>query len=116
MRMPVSKVGRQPHHLQELLETRIQLVCAPSVQSRHECHVVEDIEVGEEAGTLDRIADPATKTVGIRAGDRCIEDADLAGVCLIDAVDELQQSRLAAARFADDGADLAAGQFEIDLA
>ncbi len=86
--------------------------------AQREGDVVEHREIGEESAELEQHAEPAPKReqlLGVARVDHLAVDADRAAVDRIDAADQAQQRRLAAARAAEDGGDLAAAEAERDV-
>ena len=81
----------------------------PAEQARHGGDVVRDRHVREEPDLLDHVADPAPELGLVELADAAAVDPDVALGEVDEPVDELHRRRLAAARRADEAADLAGG-------
>ena len=92
----------QPDGVEQLERLLAGLLLGHSAENRHGRDVVDHPEVRHEAGVLHDVADAAPQRDGIPLEDALAIDLDLAAGGLHHPVDHAQQSRLAAARRADE--------------
>ena len=90
-------VRRQTDQLQQLIDPLRGAALVPAEQRGHDRDVLLDPHVREETGLLDDVADLAAQGRGREGLDIGAVDQDPAAGRLVEAVDHLQQRRLAAA-------------------
>ena len=105
----------QVDEVEQLVDARPDRVSLPAEQARHGGDVLRDGQVREETDLLDHVADPAAQLGLVERGHAAPVDPHVARGQLDEAVDELHRRRLAAARRADEAADLAGGNGEGQL-
>src|SRR5690606_14527855 len=107
-------VWREPDQVQQLANA---LVCArvvPVEQLRHNGDVRADLHVREETGLLDDVADLAPELGGVDRCDVETVNLDRAAGRLVDAVDHLEQGRLATPGRAEEHDKLAGRDIKVD--
>ena len=99
--------GREVDEVEQLVRPLVGLPLRPAEQPRHGGDVLGDGHVREEPDLLDHVADPAAQRRLVERHHARAVDANVARRQLDEPVDELHRRRLAAARRADEAADLA---------
>ncbi|MNS94377.1 hypothetical protein D3C72_1285920 [compost metagenome] len=102
------QAGIELHHRHQLARALAALLLVPAEQARHHHDVLFDGHVREQADLLDHIADLAAQGHAVDAAGVLALDAHGARGRLDQPVDHLQRGGLAAARRAEEDADLAA--------
>ena len=104
----VAEVTRlQVHELEQLIHAGVDAVAVPFEYLGHAGDVVGDGHVREQPGLLDHVPDPATQLDGVDLRDVPSVHHDGAGIRVMQAVDELDERRLSAARCAEHAHELA---------
>ena len=110
---PPVRLGREADALELLAHAPLDLVRRHLLALEAEADVLADAQVREQRVALeDGVGRPL---VGGQAGHVLAVDQDLAGVGLLEAGDHPQGRRLAAARGAEQGEELAAGELEVEV-
>ena len=110
-----AQADRVQLHQDDVADHRLVEV---GVLAQREGDVLEDREIGEQGAELEQHAEPASQReqlLGVVRVDDLALDADRPLIGRVDAADQAQQRRLAAARAAEDGGDLAAAEGERDV-
>ena len=105
----------EPDELEQLARARLDPLPVPAQQTRHRTDVRLHRHVREEADLLDHVADRAAQLRQVVVADLPAVDADVTARERDQPVDELERGRLAAARWADQNADLPRGDGEREV-
>ena len=96
------------HETQQLADTLLDPLASPAREAQGYGHVFGDAHVGEEADSLEDVADRAAQQVRLERGRVATVEENPPGVRLHEAVDHLQRRRLARPGGSDEAEDLAA--------
>ncbi len=113
MRIPASIfVWVEPNQLEELVHPTFDASAIPVPKARHSGDVVANRHVGEQACVLDDVAHLQPQLWGVHSAGVFAVDEDPAAVRIDEPIDHPKRRRLAATRWADEDACLAAGNLE----
>ena len=107
--------GLEPDELEQLVDPGVDPLLVPAEQPGHGGHVVPHPAVREQATLLDDVADAAAQLDRVELEDVGAVDEDPPTRGLDEAVDHAQRRGLAAARRADQDAELPVGHDQAQL-
>ena len=110
---PHVRAGVEPHELEQLGHPGLGASLVPAEQPRHGGHVVRHLQVGEQPGVLDHVADAPAQPHRVHAAHVLAVEEDPARAGVDEPVDHLEGGRLAAARGPHEHAQLAVVHLEV---